>query len=99
MITEIATITIRLEDAAAFEDAVARAAPLFQSAEGCHGMALERCIEEPTRYRLLVQWESVDHHMVTFRNSEAFQGWRSLAGPFFASPPHVEHSEMVDRYF
>ncbi len=99
MITEIAHITIDPANAAAFEAAVAEAAPAFQNAEGCHGMSLERVIEDPAQYRLRVQWDSVDHHMVTFRNSDAFQIWRGLAGPFFVQPPHVEHSETAGRYF
>lgn len=99
MITEIAHITIDPAKAADFEVAVERAAALFQSAAGCHGMALERIIENPAFYRLRVQWESVDHHMITFRNSESFQGWRDLVGSFFTEPPVVEHSESVSEYF
>lgn len=99
MITETAFITIDPADAGAFEAAVAKASPAFQNAEGCHGMSLDRVIEDPAQYRLCVQWESVDHHMVTFRNSAAFQIWRGLAGSYFAKPPHVEHSETVERHF
>jgi heme-degrading monooxygenase HmoA len=80
MINEIAILTIDPANASAFEAAVAEAAPLFKSAQGCHGMALERGVEDPNQYRLLVRWESVDHHMVVFRNSEAFQPWRELVG-------------------
>ena len=99
MIHEIATITIRAGDAAAFESAVATAAPLFQSAKGCHSFGLERSIEHPERYRLVVGWESVEDHMVTFRESEDFQKWRALAGPFFASQPEVEHvRKVVDAF-
>ena len=99
MITEIAHITIDPANAADFEAAVADAASAFRSAEGCHGMSLEHVIEDPSQYRLRVLWETVDHHMVTFRNSDAFQRWRTLAGPFFTAPPRVEHSETVGRYF
>lgn len=99
MITEIAVLTIDPANAAAFEAAVAQAAPAFKGAAGCHGMALERVIEDPTRYRLLVQWDTVEHHMVRFRASAAFQTWRGLAGPFFTSPPAVEHTTSVARYF
>jgi quinol monooxygenase YgiN len=99
MVNEIALITIDPADAAAFEAAVAEAAPLFKSAQGCRGMALERGVEDPTLYRLLVQWESVDHHMVTFRNSEAFQQWRSLVGGYFVGSVGMSHSATVDRYF
>ena len=99
MVTEIAEITIDPATAAAFEAAVAKAAPAFRAAAGCHAMALERIIEAPGQYRLRVEWESVDHHMVTFRESEGFQTWRALAGPYFTAPPVVHHSEPVDRYF
>jgi quinol monooxygenase YgiN len=99
MVNEIALITIDPANAAAFEAAVAEAAPLFKAAQGCHGMALERGVEDPAIYRLLVQWENVDHHMVTFRETAAFQVWRELAGPFFTAPPSVVHSTEVGRYF
>jgi quinol monooxygenase YgiN len=98
MVTEIAEITIDPANAAAFEAAVTKAAPVFSAAVG-HAMALERIIEAPGQYRLLVEWESVDHHMVTFRESEGFQTWRGLAGPYFTAPPVVHYSEPVDRYF
>lgn len=99
MITEIAILTIDPSRAAAFEAAVASAAPHFRSAQGCHGMALERVIEDPARYSLVVQWDSVEHHMVTFRESEGFRAWRALAGPFFVAPPVVSHTQLVARHF
>lgn len=99
MITEIAYITIDPAKADAFEAAVSEAAPAFQNAEGCHGMALDRVVEDPAQYRLRVLWETVDHHMVTFRASEGFQAWRALAGPFFAEPPRVEHWETAANPF
>jgi quinol monooxygenase YgiN len=98
MITEIATLTIDPANAAAFEAAVAEAAAAFQSTEGCHGMALERIIEDPAEYRLLVRWDSVAAHMA-FRETPAFQIWRGLAGPFFVGTPSVVHSETVGTYF
>jgi quinol monooxygenase YgiN len=99
MINEIAILTIDPATAVAFEQAVAKAVPLFRAAPGCLGMALERGIEEPGKYRLLVQWESVSHHIELFRNSEAFGQWRGLVGPFFTGPAAMDHSETVQRYF
>jgi quinol monooxygenase YgiN len=98
LITEIASITIDPTNAAAFEAAVAQAASAFKSDPGCHGMALERIIEDPAQYRLLVIWDSVEAHMA-FRETPALQEWRGLAGPFFAAPPSVVHSAEVGRYF
>lgn len=99
MIIEVARITVDPASANAFEAAVAQAAQAFQTAEGCHGVTLERVIEHSGQYLLRVTWESVDHHMVKFRNSPNFQTWRGLAGPYFASSPVVEHTEVVKTYF
>lgn len=95
MFTEIAHLTIDPARAAEFEAAVAQAAPLFEAAEGCHGMSLERVVEDPAQYRLRVLWETVEHHMVTFRKAPAFQQWRALAGPFFVGTPAVMHAQTV----
>ena len=99
MVVEIACITIDPARAAEFEAAVADAVPAFRNAEGCHGMALERVVEDAGQYRLRVEWESVDHHMVTFRNSPGFAKWRKLASPFFTEPPRVEHWRLTAELF
>jgi quinol monooxygenase YgiN len=91
MVTEIASIEIDPDRAGAFENAVAACVPLFLAARGCRSVALARVVEDPAQYRLLVEWESIDDHMVHFRHSPAFQTWRETAGPFFVRSPKVEH--------
>lgn len=95
MVTEIAHIVIKEGHASDFERSVAMAKPHFLSANGCHGVSLARCIENPEQYQLFVQWETVDHHMVEFRQSENFQKWRELASPHFAEAPRVEHIQDI----
>ena len=95
MIHEIATLTIDPARAADFEAAVAQAEPHFEAARGFVSFGLQRSIEHPERYRLVVGWESVEAHMVDFRESAGFQAWRRLAGPFFVAPPDVEHVATV----
>ena len=97
MITEIAFLTIDPAKADPFEAAVEQAMPVIRAAEGNRGVVLERVIEHPGQYRLMVQWDSVDHHMVTFRQSAGFQSWRALAGPYFTVTPHVEHTQTVTQ--
>jgi quinol monooxygenase YgiN len=99
VITEIAILTIDPARAAQFEAAVAAATPVFRKAQGCHGMALERVIEDPSRYHLMVQWDSVDDHMVRFRESSGFGQWRGHVGEFFAAPPKVLHTGLVARHY
>lgn len=95
MVTEIAHLVIKAGEEAEFEKKVALAKPHFLAANGCHGVSLSRCVEKPEQYQLFVQWETVDHHMVEFRQSEGFQAWRNLAGPHFEQAPWVEHIEDI----
>ena len=99
MIQEIARIDVKPGMEAEFEKGVAAAAPLFKKARGCHGMRLQKSIETPSRYRLFVDWESVEAHNVGFRQSEDFPKWRALVGHCFASPPEVEHVSEVLHAF
>ncbi|UOK70796.1 antibiotic biosynthesis monooxygenase family protein [Ancylobacter polymorphus] len=96
MIIEIAELRIKPGEEAAFEAGVTKAVPLFLRAKGCHGVALHQVIETPNVYRLVVRWETLDNHMVDFRNSEDFQSWRGLVGPTFEAPPVVTHERIVD---
>lgn len=95
MIFEIAEMEVKLGQEAEFEANVAQAAPLFKRAKGCLGLELQRSIEKPSRYRLVVQWETVENHMVDFRGSSDFQEWRKLVGHCFVSPPVIEHTARV----
>jgi heme-degrading monooxygenase HmoA len=99
MITEIAQIDVKPGMEAEFEAGVKNAAPIFKRAKGCHGMELRRSIEKPGRYRLFVDWETVEDHNVGFRGSLDFQEWRKLVGHCFAAPPDVEHVQQVVRGF
>ena len=95
MIWEIAQIDVKPGEEAAFEAAVSKAVPLFKSSRGCKGMHLQRSFEYPSRYRLVVEWDTVEDHTVHFRGSPNFQEWRGLVSGYFAGPPAVEHMRRV----
>lgn len=95
MIHEIAQITIKPGMEAQFEANVAKAKPLFLRSKGCHGLNLQRSIEQPSQYALVVAWETVEDHMVHFRESDEFQQWRTLVSDCFAAPPAVHHVNTV----
>lgn len=96
MIIEVAEITVRDGQTNHFEEGVSKARPLFLRAKGCRGLALHRVVETPNVYRRLVKWETIENHMVEFRNSADFQEWRRLASPYFEKPPVVTHSSAVE---
>jgi quinol monooxygenase YgiN len=99
MITEIAQIDVKPGMEAEFENGVKNAAPVFQRAKGCRSMELRRSIEKPNRYRLFVGWDTVENHTVDFRGSPDFQEWRKHVAHCFASPPEVEHVNLVVEGF
>jgi heme-degrading monooxygenase HmoA len=95
MIWEVAAITIKSGMESEFEAGVAQAASVFQKARGCRSLKLHRSIENPSNYRLVVGWDTVEDHMVHFRNSEGFSEWRRLVSHCFEAPPAVEHTSEV----
>ncbi|WP_020653034.1 antibiotic biosynthesis monooxygenase family protein [Massilia niastensis] len=95
MILESAVIKVKAGMEDEFEQAVAKALPLFQRAPGCISMQLLRGLEETLTYLLHVQWETVEDHTVHFRASDDFQEWRRLVGHCFDGPPHVSHFDVA----
>src|SRR5438552_18531111 len=95
MITEIAQIDVKPGSENDFEAAVAKAKAAFGRSKGFHGFELHRSNEKPQRYRLMVQWETLEHHTVDFRGSENFAVWRGVVGQYVAAPPDVEHTNTV----
>lgn len=95
MIFEMANIEVLPGHPHEFESSVKKALPLFARAPGCHGAELHRVTEKENRYVLLVRWDTVDDHMVHFRQSSDFQTWRELVGSHFAQAPEVVHTSVV----
>ena len=99
MVTEIAHLRVDPSGTQEFEEAVMKAKPCFQDSAGCLGMKLERVIEVPGDYHLVVRWDTLEAHTVTFRESERFATWRSLVSPFFREAPQVVHCEEAFKLF
>jgi len=99
MIFEIAEIDIKPGQEKVFIEGAGMAAPYFREAKGCRTMRLERSIEHPSSFRLVIGWDSVEDHTVTFRQSAGFERWRELVGGFFAAPPKVTHVETLLECF
>jgi len=97
MITEVASIRVKAGHEADFESAFRKAVDVFRQARGCKGIHLQKCIEEPDLYQAIIRWETLEAHTVDFRESELFQQWRDLVGPFFAAPPSVLHFNVSDE--
>lgn len=90
MVLEVALFDITPGAEEAFADAYRQARPLLAQSEGCRSVRLTRGVESPSRFVLLVEWDSVAAHD-GFRAGPRFGQWRGLIGPHFATPPVVEH--------
>jgi heme-degrading monooxygenase HmoA len=99
MILEIAQVDIKVGVEKQFEACVAAGRPLFHRAKGCISMELVRSVERPSRYRLIVGWETLENHTVDFRGSDDFQTWRAQVSPFFDGSPEMEHASVVFKGF
>jgi len=97
MILEVAPLDVRPGQEASFEAAFAQAVPIIAASAGYISHELKRCLEKRSRYLLLVQWETLEHHTQGFRRSAQYQEWRRLLHHFYDPFPVVEHYEAVDR--
>ena len=95
MILEAAFLQVIAGREQAFEAAFRQASPIIASMKGYRGHELQRCIEAPGRYLLLVQWERLEDHTVGFRQSAEYQEWRRLLHHFYDPFPTVEHYVAV----
>src|SRR5208283_707399 len=78
VILEAAVLNVRDGEASDFEAAFEEAKTIIAASPGFGGLRLLRCVETTHRYILLVEWETLEDHVVGFRESEPFQEWRQL---------------------
>ena len=80
---------------AAFEDAFTQASAIIGSMPGFRSLRLERCIEDPSTYLLLAEWDRLEDHVDCFRRSPEYERWRALLHHFYDQFPTVTHFEPV----
>ncbi len=95
MILEHARLSVLPGRGSDFLKAFSEAAPIITSMGGCVDMRLLRCLESEDEFLLLVEWETVEHHTIGFRQSEHYQRWRALLHHFYDPFPEVLHFDDV----
>lgn len=94
-VTEHAIMTVDPARAAEFEAVLPAAIAHVRGAAGCRSARVSRRVEAPGAYLLVVEWGSLDDHVVGFRGSPAFPAWRALVAPYWLELPTVEHFTTV----
>ncbi len=95
MILEVAELNIIAGQEALFEAAFEQAQKIISSSDGYLSHQLQRCLEHPNRYVLLVHWKTLEHHTIGFRRSPEYQEWRKLLHHFYDPFPMVLHYASV----
>jgi quinol monooxygenase YgiN len=92
MVVEYIRYRIPPEHRERFEAAYRDAAGSLEASERCLAYELSHGVEEPERYILRIEWDSVEGHEQGFRRSPEFQ-------PFFAAVrPFVDEIEEMRHY-
>lgn len=97
MVTELAVLDVSPGREGEFEAAFENAKGIISSMRGFRSLDLQRCLENPARYFLLVVWERLEDHTEGFRGSPEYDEWRRLLHHFYVPFPTVEHFDLVTR--
>ncbi len=91
MVLEVAVLDVIPSMQPAFEEAFRTAGPLIAASAGYISHELRVCVEKPSRYLLMVQWQTLEDHTVGFRGSQRYADWKNLLHKFYDPFPIVEH--------
>jgi heme-degrading monooxygenase HmoA len=95
VITEHALLPVIPGREEEFLVAMEQAKTLIAASPGFVSLKVERCLERPNNFLLLVEWQSLEDHTDGFRGSPAYKEWRAALHHFYDPFPLVEHYETV----
>ena len=94
MLVERTELTLDETRAAAFDAAMAdRGVPLLRSVPGALAVSFGRGVENPSKFLLLVTWQSMDAHK-EYNKTPACTELRRLIGDFAPASAAMEHFEL-----
>ena len=96
MVLEVAILDVIPGQESDFLTSFDEARKIISSMPGHLSHELKRCIENRSRFILLVNWRSLEDHTVGFRGSSQYQEWKSLLHHYYDPFPAVEHYEDVN---
>jgi heme-degrading monooxygenase HmoA len=94
-ILEVAILQVVPAQTLAFEQAFKQAQAIIAASPGYVSHELQRCLEMPSQYILLVRWQQLTDHTEGFRKSAAYEEWKKLLHHFYSPFPVVEHYELL----
>ncbi len=95
MILEVAILDVKAGLEHDFLTAFEKAQTIIAKMTGYISHQLKRCLENSSRFILLVQWQNLEDHTEGFRKSEEYKEWKSLLHHVYDPFPAVEHYEAI----
>lgn len=82
MVLEVAEFDICSGKESLFEEATHSAIKVISQSKGFVSIEFRKCLETPTRFLAFIKWETLDDHIIGFRESPLFIEWRAILSPF-----------------
>ncbi len=95
MILEVVTWDIKPNLEKEFESAFGKAQQILTSMNGYKSHQFQKSLENPSRYILLVNWETLEDHTEGFQKSGMYQEYRSMLNQYYEPGAKMEHFKMV----
>ena len=94
MVREIAVFRVQEGHEEKFVEAYNGVSEILENAEGSSGVSLNRGVENPDSFTLIVEWDSVESHTILTQQPE-FGRFGEAIQPHLADQPEVRHVEPV----
>jgi quinol monooxygenase YgiN len=91
MVVEYIRYVIEADRSAEFEQAYRRASAVLDADPHCLAYEVGRGVEEPGRFVVRIEWDSIEGHEQGFRASPGFGEFFAAVKPFFAQIEEMKH--------
>ena len=78
-----------------FEDAYGRAGALLDASPHCQRWEAARCVDEPAKQIVRIEWDSAEGHLQGFRQSADFKPFLELTQPFYKDIEEMTHYQIT----
>jgi heme-degrading monooxygenase HmoA len=95
MIVELAIIRAKAGEADRMRDGLRAARGVLSRAGGYLGSTFHQGIEDPQRFVLRIEWQSVEAHTKGFREGPLFPEWRSHWADSMDGSPEMSHFQVI----
>lgn len=91
MVVEYIRYVVGADRAAEFEQGYRQASVVLDADPHCFSYEVARGVEEPERFVVRIEWDSVEGHEQGFRTSPAFGEFFAAVRPFFGQIEEMTH--------